>query len=140
MTTSAKQALRLTAPIKRSGGTKDFGDWQVAGEIIGIYEIDEIEVGEVLFEDDSTYNCVNLCVITKKDANTGKISARYIDPKDPSSGLPGVGPESEFSVRGSQLGDPDNRFFKRFFRAFSYKFGNSTSELEYQSSRHPVNS
>lgn len=96
----------------RAHGTHDFADW-IHGE--RVTRIEDVNVGDVLFNDSEQFQALNLCVVTRKDADRGIAYATLCSPEDPTKGRPGGAPEPEFAIWNHEF--EKSHFGNRFLRA-----------------------
>ncbi|MDK9702512.1 MAG: hypothetical protein OEL20_05185 [Sulfuritalea sp.] len=97
----------------RTHGTEDFGDWAVGEHIANIAQL---QVGDILFKDSAQFNALNLCRVTRINEEMGnRAYATFINPRNPSEGRIGAGPEPEFCIWDFEL--PECAFGNRFLRA-----------------------
>lgn len=93
----------------RKGGTPNFPGW-VKG--VQITEIAHVEQGQILFDVSIQFDSVNLCRVTRKDAERGIFYATFVNPSNTAQGRNGLGQEPEFAVWDFNLSSGRSAFYQ----------------------------
>lgn len=99
-------------PVKswRSGGTSNFANWYLGNRVT---RIDELKVGDVLFDDSNQFDALNLCCITSIKPERNICYAVFCNPYNINEKR--VAGDHEFAIWDFDLSE--GHFGNKYFRA-----------------------